>query len=147
MTHATWILIADTAQARLFATDHGYGGPWRLVRAFSHPRGAAKASELVSDRPGRVQQSIADGSRSRADPRTTPHEVEAEHFARTLADALERGRGQYARLVLVAPPHFLGLLRQVVSEMVGNAVAVSVDRNWTDLPEQELPTRLGDALA
>ena len=147
MTHSTWILIADSAQARLFATDRGYGGPWRLVRSFSHPLSTVKASELVSDRPGRVQQSMADGSRSAAEARTPPREVEAEHFARALADALDRGRGQYARLVLVAPPHFLGLLRQIVSETVGNTVAISVDRNWTDLPEQELPARLGDALA
>lgn len=146
MTHDTWILIADAARARLYAT-RGRTQPWVLVRELAHPRSAAKVSEIVSDKPGRWQHSVG-GSRSATDPRTPPKEVEAEHFARELAQALREGytRNAFARLILVAPPHFLGLLRQCLGNGVRDALAASVDRNWTDLAVQELPGRLAEAL-
>ena len=93
MKNDTYILIADAAQARLFAAQR-LSEPWRLVRVFAHPRSAAKAADLVADRPGRVRQS-ADGRRSAMEPHMTPHDVEAEHFARELAGALEMAQGEY----------------------------------------------------
>jgi protein required for attachment to host cells len=146
MSAETLVLIADAARARLFATRRQ--APWQLLQAFDHPAGAARGIDLVSDRPGRVQQSIADGRRSAADPKTSPHEVEMEVFARGLADALDTAvAARHPRaVVLVAPPRFLGRLREAISTPVRALVGASLDQDLTGLPEHELPARLADVV-
>lgn len=144
---ATWILISDASRARLFATD-GKGRPWTMVQELAHPESRLKGSEIMSDKPGRVQQGMGAKSRPGMEPPTAPKEVEAEHFAERLAGVLADGHGRnaYGRLVLVAPPHFLGLLRQSISTQVGKRVSASLDKDLTELKEHELPARLQDLL-
>jgi protein required for attachment to host cells len=144
MTLNRWIVIADAAHARLFAARGG--APWTFVAALEHPLSAAKTNEIVSDRAGRVQQRANPG-RSAAARRTSPKQIEAEHFARELAKFLDTERLRYAQLVLIAPPRFLGLLRSQLSDSVRGAVATSLAQNWTDVPELELPSRLAVASA
>ena len=139
MTRDRWILIANAAEARLFAVTGS--DAWRLVTTLEHPLSAAKTSDIMSDRAGRVQQRTGP-QRSAADPHTTPKGIEADHFARELASLLDVERARYAQLVLVAPPHFLGLLRSHLSQAVQGALTTCVTHNWTDVPEHELPGRL-----
>lgn len=142
MPAETLILVADAARARLFAARRG--APWLLVQAFEHPRSAMKAGELMADRPGRVHQSSGDGNRSAADYKTDPKVVEAQAFARELADALDTivARRNPQRVGLVAPPKFLGELRGVLSTPVRAIVSGSIDSDLTGIPEHELPGRL-----
>jgi len=102
----------------------------------------------VSDRAGRVRQRVG-ARRSAADARTPPKAVEAERFARELTSLLHEGLGRhdYDRLVLVAPPHFLGLLRECASVPVREAITASVGRNWTSVAAADLPARLAAVLA
>src|SRR5512143_1971445 len=87
MTADTLVLIGEASQARLFAARRG--APWQLLSSFDHPRGAVHDRDILTDRPGRVQQSVGDGRRSGADPKTSAHEVEMQVFARQLAAALD----------------------------------------------------------
>lgn len=146
MATETLILIADAARARLFATRRQ--APWQLLQSFDHPAGAARAGELISDRPGRVQQSVADGRRSAADPKHSIHEVETEAFARGLAEALDSAvAARHPRaVVLVAPPRFLGRLRETISRPVRALVGASLGQDLTGLPEHELPGRLAEVV-
>ncbi len=141
----TWILISDASRARLFAIT-GKGRPWTLVQELNHPESRLKGLDLVSDTPGRIPQSKGVRSRPGMAPTTEPKEVEAEHFADQLATVLEDGHGRnaYARLVLVAPPHFLGLLRKGVSVQVGKLITTTIGKDFTQLKEHELPARLAD---
>ena len=77
-------------------------------------------------------------------PSTPPHEVEAERFAHTVAKLLEGGldSNDYERLLLVAPPHFLGLLRSALSSHVAKHVEGSLDKDYTELDAEELAERL-----
>jgi protein required for attachment to host cells len=77
-------------------------------------------------------------------PTTPPHEVEAEKFAHSIAKLLEQGCGAkaYDRLLLVAPPHFLGLLRSTLTPKVAKHVELSLDKDYTDLDAHELAERL-----
>ncbi len=143
MNNTTWILIGDASRARLFACS-GRSNPWTLVREFDHPGSRAKGQDIMADKPGRVRQSAGAGSRPAMAPPTPPKEVEAEHFAHQLGTVLEDGHGHnaYVRLVLVAPPNFLGLLRKVVSTPVSKRIVADVDKDYTHLPERQLPERL-----
>lgn len=143
----TWILVADASRARLFSTA-GKIAAWSLRREFSHPESSAKGREIMSDKAGRVQQRVADGNRSAAGPPTSPKETEARHFAHELAATLEKefGRNAYSRLVLVAPPHFLGILRGCLTSPVAKSVVTTVDKDLTHLNDRDLPDRLRETL-
>lgn len=146
MTTETLVLVAESAHARLFAAHRS--SPWELLQSFEHPRSAAHGRDIVTDRPGRVQQSISDGSRSAADVKTSPHDVEADRFARQLAAALEEtvvARHPH-RIVLVAPPRFLGHLRGVLGKSVRSLVGASLDQDLSAVADRDLPPRLVELL-
>ncbi len=142
----TLILVADAARARLFAARRN--ARWQLVRAFEHPRSAMKTSELVSDRRGRLRQPAGESHRTAADPRTDPKTVEMQAFARELAGALETVvTARHApRVALVAPPKFLGELRDALGTPVRQVLSGSLDSDLTGLADHELPARLSDLL-
>lgn len=57
---------------------------------------------------------------------------------------LDEGHGQqaYARLVLVAPPHFLGLLRKGLSHTLSKLVVASADKDYLHISQAEMQLRL-----
>lgn len=146
MTVETLVLVADSACARLFAAYRSH--PWKLLQTFDHPRGAMHDRDILTERPGRVHQSIGDGRRSGADPKTSPHEAASETFARQLAAAL--GDAVTARrphrVVLVAPPRFLGHLRAALDKPVHDLLGPGLDEDLSAIADRDLPARLADLL-
>jgi protein required for attachment to host cells len=144
-----WILVADTAGARLFSTELPER-PWALVETFEHPEGHEFSREIrPSSPPGRAEQSTAYGARHTAmEPRTTPKEAESIRFAQLLAERLEQGASarSYDYLVLVAPPHFLGTLRTALGDQAAKHVRAAIDKELTRLEPAELRERLIDAV-
>jgi protein required for attachment to host cells len=138
-----WILVADASRARIFSVPEN-NKPWQLERELEHPNSRAKATDLTTDVPGRVKQSFGAGSRPAMEDPTDPKEIEAQAFARSLAAELEKGLNQnrFERVTLVAPPHFLGLLRGTVSEQVVKRIQHSVNKDYTLLPARELPSHV-----
>jgi protein required for attachment to host cells len=141
----TWILLADSASARLYASGARLAG-WTLVRELAHPESRMRTSEILSDKPGRVRQST--GSRSAMEPPTPRKKVEAEHFAREVARMLEEGvaSGAYDRIVLVTPPAFLGVLREKLAPRVQERVARIVEKDYLHLDAATLQKRLAHEL-
>lgn len=113
----TSILVADGSHARLFSSvDPAL--PWSLV-----------------------QKDEREHSRERTN-RPESHEDRGEHgFARQLVGQLEtmRQEGKLERLVLVAPPKFLGQLRAELPAPLAALVARSVDADYTHVSDTELP--------
>jgi len=109
-----WALIADASQARLLEREVP-AGAWaeREPREFAPPN--PLAHERGSERPGRVHESVG-ATRHAVEPRQDPHRVAKQEFAQHLADRLEAAARAkaFARLLLVAPPRFLGDLRQAL---------------------------------
>jgi protein required for attachment to host cells len=138
----TWVVACDASRARIFQV-----GPrrdkWQLVRELEHPAGRAKGRDLLTDAPGRTKQS-GSPTRPAMDPTTEPHEVESERFARSLAGILESGLAEngYQQLVLIAPPHFLGLLRAALPQNVAKHVERTLDKDYTALAARDLAERV-----
>jgi protein required for attachment to host cells len=86
--------------------------------------------ERGSDRPGRGHES-ASAARHAVEPRTDPHREAKRDFARHLADRLEAAAGSYARLLLVAPPAFLGDLREALGDAGRGKLAGTLDKDLT----------------
>ncbi|HUI26373.1 MAG TPA: host attachment protein [Candidatus Kryptonia bacterium] len=147
MNNTTWILVSDASRARLFATT-GKLKPWTLVQELDHPKSRLKGQDITTDKAGRMRQSFGAGSRPAMASPTSTKEVEAEHFTQELAALLESGHGrnEFSRLVLVAPPHFLGLLRKLLSPPLIKRIAATIDKDLTQLHERDLPERLADVL-
>ena len=143
----TWILVANASRARIFASAKR-GEPWQAIAEFEHPESRMKNREINMKEQGRTKQSFGAGHRPMMEPVTEPKEVEAEHFAHQLADKLTEAeeRQAFEGLVLVAPPHFLGLLRKTLPEKTQKFVAVTVDKDYTASDVRELMGRLEEAI-
>jgi protein required for attachment to host cells len=132
----TWILVSNASTARLYAKESGKRG-LTMVKTFEHPESREKASELVSDQPGHY---MGQGKGRGAFVEANPKEVEMERFALELAKELEAGRTHqaYGRLILVASPHFMGLLKARLSSHVLDLVSDTVEKDYSHDTEKEL---------
>ncbi len=142
----TWVLIAHDAGARIFE-NFGPGKGLDLVQEIEHPEGRERNRDIDTDRPGRSFQS-ADARRSAMGREESAHERTVADFARKLANKLEHARAtnQYDRLVLVAPPRFLGLLRGSLDDVTATLVIGSLDKDLAHSKESELGKQLADVI-
>lgn len=140
----TWILVADSSRARLFAASQR-GKPWKLVEQFEHAETRQRAAEINPKERGSQKQSFGFG-RPVMQPKTAPRRVEQQHFAQELADKLDAGlkHGEYGALVVVAGPRFLGELKGALDRQVEKCIIATIDRDYTLADERELVERLED---
>lgn len=145
----TWVLVAHGAGARVFE-NLGPGKGLRLLEGIDHPEGRLQDGDFDADRPGRSFRRDAGDARRAAMSRSEgPHERAVSDFARALASRLQHARttGQYDRLVLVAPPKFLGLLRSSLDAPTERCVVGTLDKDLAASDEEELMRQLGEVLA
>lgn len=142
----TWILVADSARARLFETDADAAALTEL-QCFSNPDARAGGRGLATHRLPTVNES-AGPTRHAIEPHTTPREKIADRFARELAVALEAGRtgNRFQRLVIAAPPRFLGMLYKHFDKPLRACVAGELRRDVTELAPAQLRSRLASRL-
>ncbi len=150
---ARYVLVADASRARLFHQRPKHD--LELVESFEHVDSRARSRDLMADANGRKAVGPSVGAnyggrsvslgvgRPGVAPDTEPRQVEAEKFARALASALE-GRLHNSReaVVLVAPAHFLGLLRDSLSVSVFKRIELTVAKDLTKLDARELGARM-----
>ena len=131
----TWILVADACGARLFLTFDN-GKSLHLLERFSHSQSRAMEAELVSERPGSARSSTHSMPSSKQ-PHRTHKELEAVEFATVLNDYLVDAVQQqkFESLVLVAPPHFLGLLRAELSPALARKISATVAKELIYMDE------------
>lgn len=142
-----WVLVADAARARIFSSTKA-GKPWKLVEECEHHQSRMKNRELDPKEQGRQRQSAGMGYRPRMEPRTAPQQVEKNHFAQELAGKLSQAvvQGDCSSLVLVAPPHFLGQLKNTLSDQAAKSISATVAKNYTGSDARELASRLDDVV-
>ena len=136
-----WVVLANEARARIVEADELLG-ELSQVADLVHPESRWKLDELKSDRPGRI--AVGGAARSAMDPHTEPEQVEARRFAREIAATLKKGRdeGRFERIVLAAPPKFLGQLRAELDPRIANCVVAELCKDFTRVGLFELPDTL-----
>jgi protein required for attachment to host cells len=134
----TLFLVAESSRAKFYTVENRRA-PFMEVDAMVHPESRAHEGDLVSDRNGSDGGTMGQG-RHVIDNKHTAKDNEAMIFARDLASRLESGRnkGEFGRLVLVAPPAFLGVLRENLSKEVLGMVTCQVDKNLVQKPAEVL---------
>jgi protein required for attachment to host cells len=143
-TVITWILVSDISRAKLFSAENREDD-WALVKEFEHPEGREFSKDIrPSSPPGRMQKSKGVGARSAVEPRTWPKEAEAERFAEQLATYLDEALAKRAfeALVLVAPPHFLGMLHGTLGKQTAKHLKATVDKDLAMFDATEIRERL-----
>ena len=137
----TWILVANASQAHVYQNDGPNKGLTR-IKTLEHAPSREKGTDLTTDRPG--QQQGPNSGRGSFIGGKLPKEVEAERFALQVARHLDQGRTQnaYQRLILVASPHFMGLINQHLDPHVRQLVSDSIEKDYTKIKEKELAGHL-----
>lgn len=127
----TWVVVASAARARLFEVA-GRQKPWKEIVDLVNADDRLSRQDFTSDKPGRAVNT-ARGQHHTMEPTVDPKEWAAGLFARDLAKRLEAGlhERRYERLIIVAPPHFLGLLRQEMGDALAGAVEHEVHKDLT----------------
>ncbi|PTQ84055.1 host attachment protein [Nitrosomonas ureae] len=141
-----WVLVANSGNATLFTADSPTASLTELMN-FDNPSARIKQMELSSDRPGRSFDSHGEGRHAMA-VEVEPKEQEQIRFAKLIVDRLEQGRVENAfeRLVVVAAPTFLGLLRAHFNAPLSSLLSLEIDKDYTALRPEELRTRLPERL-
>ncbi|MDR9437087.1 MAG: host attachment protein [Thiohalophilus sp.] len=133
----TWVLVANASEARLFNLIKS---DLERVKSFSHDESRMKGEDLASDRPGAYQSDVnREGHGSYAEP-TNPKEHEKDRFARELADILNKARSenQFNELVIVASPHFHGLINQHLDDESSKKVSHHIEKDYTQVEDGDM---------
>lgn len=127
-----WIVTANSCFAKIFEVK-GHGHQIKEIQHLDFPKGRQKGTEINSDRPGRAFDSMG-MSRHSHSTEVSLHEHENKVFAHQIAEVLRLAHDNKAfeQLAIVAPPHFLGELKQHINNGVKKTIIKEVGK---DLPE------------
>ena len=123
----TKVIVADNARARIFEAGSAIN---RLEEreAFVHSEARLSNADLVSDSAGESTH-----QRGTLNPPTAAKELEAQNFSKLLARHLKELHNQrhYENLVIIAPPKFLGMLRNELASPLDKLVTLTIDKDLT----------------
>lgn len=135
----TWIVVANLTDAKIYALGKTKG-ELTLIQEIPHPEGRSKAGDVGYDKPGQFENPMHGQSETfeRADPKT----VETAHFAKQITASLEAGRNEHAfeRLIIVAEPHFYGVLHSACNPHLQQMVHNHIKKDYYHLRPEQLYT-------
>jgi protein required for attachment to host cells len=147
----TWVVVAHRAGARFFEHRNAHGIQHEVLelRELSHPEGRKKSGQIDTDRSGSTftGQRGDTGSRAMGQEQTS-HEHKAEVFAKSLAEELRKARNdhQFDNIVLVAEPHFCGLLDAALDAPTGKLVTERLHKDLAHVPSHGIYEHVRKAL-
>lgn len=128
----TCIVACSAAEARLWQSSSRFGD-WEFLIAMSHPSATKSEAQFASDRPGRAFDTVGAGRHALSQSESgQQHEMLV--FARQVANYLNRAiaNDEFAHIVLIGAPKFLGCLRAGLSDAARRAVVLETSKNLTD---------------
>lgn len=141
-----WAVVASRSGARIFQNRTDRLDFFVLVE-LAFPAGRLRNREYDADRPGRVRNPASRAMKHGLDPEQYPDARFAEEFAILIAENLYKGwtHQEFQRLILVAEPSFMGLLREkVLARKAGLAESLYLEvcDGWSGASESEVSARL-----
>lgn len=137
LDHDVWVVVADGEKALFLRNEGDWKYPnlevFRSIQEDNPP-----THDQGTDRPGRFN----DGPtlhRSAVDE-TDWHRIEKERFAKGIADRLYKAahRGDFERLVIVAPPLVMGEMRKEFHKEVEQRIVGEVPKTLTNHTVDEI---------
>jgi protein required for attachment to host cells len=145
LTGTTWIVTADAAEARFFAEPQRAGPVHELAKLHMHAGHEDHA-------PGRQQVTVherAGSGRHGAGGGASPKVEAEERFLKRLAERLAQAaqHKEFDRLVLMAPPQALGLLKHALSPAVAERLEATEPHERVRDGAEEIRRHLRDVRA
>lgn len=138
----TYIVVADAARARVFTRD-----ALKLVERESlvHAANRLHEGDLVTDRGADVHESTATTARS-SGGENTARTHEEQVFAKEVAERVYRARvdNSLEKLILVAPPRFLGQLRDKLDGPTAKLVIHTLSKDLSKASLEEIQAAVSD---
>lgn len=145
------VVVADQSEARFYDVVDVAANDMRLANRLTDAAAHLHDRDMVSDKPGRVFDHAppASGRRGAVGHHSTggersPRKHEAQNFARKIIAALDKGHtaGEFDRLVLMAGPSFLGLLREALPKTLEHVIAAQVNKDLVHQVEGMIVTHV-----
>ena len=146
LANGTLVVVADSEKA-LYLVNRTDGEDPHLEVMDKEVEENPPDREQKANRAGMNQESASPGVRSYEE--TDFHELQKDRFASDLADRLYKmaHAGAYDRLVIVAPPQVLGVVRSEMHQEVSAKVVAEIDKTLTNHPLPEIEKIVVDSLA
>lgn len=127
------ILVADESEAAFFDAE-GINVPLQWVSKLHDEKARLQDRHLENDRPGRAFNRMAPGRHAMDGERSTQR-YHQERFARRIAQEIENARHQqeFGRLVIIAGPRMLGLIRDALPDASRSFIAAEVPKDLIHL--------------
>ena len=124
----TWVAVADGSRSKVFRVAGRGRIEMESETAVPHP----PSRDINADRPGRTFDSAGVGRHAK-EPPTDPHEKAEADFLHGLAQRLGAAHQTKAfdRLVVIAPPRALGILRTAYPKQLAKAVTKELAHDLT----------------
>jgi protein required for attachment to host cells len=137
----TWVVVADGSRSKVFQAAGKGKIEMKSETAVPHP----PSRDIDADRPGRTFDSAGVGRHAK-EPPTDPHDKAETDFLHALAQQLSAAREKKAfdRLIVIAPPRALGVLRAAYSKKLASAVSKELAHDLTGFETPALEAYLKD---
>jgi len=124
----TWIIVANSQHARVLERV-GLNNDGHTVMTLDQDSGA-KDERSRDKTQGRVHESIG-SERHRLEPSSTAKNIQQEHFAKSLADLIEKyaSKNRFDRLIIISASAMLGSLRKVLGRRTRELISKEIDKD------------------
>jgi len=141
--HGGLVLVGDGSRA-VFLRNHGSPQAPSFAVENVLQQNNPPTREQGTDRPGRLGKVGSVGTFRNALEETDWHRIGEERFAAQIADSLYRlaHSNQFERLVIVAPPKVLGVLRKMLHKEVLDRVENEVPKELASCSVEEIKSQL-----
>jgi protein required for attachment to host cells len=137
--HVTWFVLADGSRAR-FLARRPRGPGYNIVGDYASPEAHLPTREIMSDRPGRTNESNNPAHHA-IEPRQDAHRGRKASFVHTVAGHLNaaNARNDFDALVIYAAPRALAELRASLDEPTQQRIKAEWAKDLTKVPVADLP--------
>ena len=131
----TWVVVADASRARLF--EKNALSPLTELQTFVHLE-SRQSNSTAADEHGRVFEN--ERPRHYIEPKNSVSQHEEHIFAHELGRFLDSAEAdhRFDHLVLIAPPAFLGALRERIEARTQKHIAGTLNKNLTMEPPKRI---------
>ena len=135
----TWVVAADASRARIFELSEP-DQSLREVDDLVNPEGRLAEREVQVEPKGRFYGKGERNQAHTAEPAVQPVEHEVELFSKRVGHYLDHAytEHRFDKLLLIAPPKFLGLMRQNIGAQARKAVEDEIPKDLAWFQDKEL---------
>jgi len=139
---STWVVVADSARARFFEVGRSRD-ELREIDDLINSDARLHDRELASDDSGRTFDSFGAGRHAMED-KTSLKEQETIRFAEQINEQLltALNEGKFNKLIVIADPRFLGILRDKLDKHITKVVSTEIDKDLSRHPTADIASHL-----